>query len=82
MNSRPVCRLACLGAFVFLFAVRPAAATIHYKISLKNPAEHCFQVTMTIPRPASGMKVAIPAWNALYEVRISLIESAMWKAAL
>ena len=69
MNSRSVCRLACLGAFVFLFAVRPAAATIHYKISLKNPAEHCFQVTMTIPRPASGMKVAIPAWNALYEVR-------------
>src|ERR1700678_203571 len=69
MNSRSVCRLACLGAFVFLFAARPAAATIHYKISLKNPAEHCFQVTMTIPRPASGMKVAIPAWNAVYEVR-------------
>ena len=69
MNSRTVYRLACLGAFVFLFAARPAAATIHYKISLKNPEEHCFQVTMTIPRPASGMKVAIPAWNAVYEVR-------------
>jgi len=69
MTSRPVCRLACLGAFVFLLAARPAAATIHYKISLKNPEEHCFQVTMTIPRPASGMKVAIPAWNAVYEVR-------------
>jgi len=38
-------------------------------MSLKNPAEHCFQVTMTIPRPASGMKIAIPAWNAVYEVR-------------
>ena len=24
---------------------------------------------MTIPRPASGMKIAIPAWNAVYEVR-------------
>src|ERR1700678_2991259 len=69
MNSRSVCRLACLGAFVFLFAARPAAATIHYKISLKNPEEHCFQVTMTILHPASGMKVAIPAWNALYEDR-------------
>src|SRR6202050_2897098 len=69
MNSRTVYRLACLGAFVFLFAARPAAATIHYKISLKNPEEHCFHVTMTIPHPASGMKVAIPAWNALYEVR-------------
>jgi len=69
MNNRSLCRLACLGAFIFLFAAQPAGATIHYKISLKNPEEHCFQVTMTIPHPASGMKVAIPAWNALYEVR-------------
>ena len=69
MNSRPVCRLACLGAFVFLFAARPAAATIHYKVSLKNPEQHSFQVTMTIPHPSNGMTVAIPAWNALYQVR-------------
>ena len=24
---------------------------------------------MTIPQPAPGIKVAIPAWNALYQVR-------------
>ena len=62
-------RWSCLGIFVFLFAVRPAAATIHYKISLKNPEQHCFQVIMTIPHPASAITVAMPAWNALYQVR-------------
>lgn len=69
MNNRSLCRLACLGAFIFLFAAQPASATIHYKISLKNPEEHRFQVTMTIPRATSGITVAIPAWNALYQVR-------------
>ena len=69
MSDRTLRRLACLGIFVFLPAARPAAATIHYKISLKSPEPHCFQVTMTIPHPASGMTVAIPAWNALYQVR-------------
>ncbi|HEX2776985.1 MAG TPA: hypothetical protein VHN10_10130, partial [Candidatus Acidoferrales bacterium] len=69
MSNKQLHRVACLGAFVFLFAARPAAATIHYKISLKNPEQHCFQVSMTIPHPANGMTVAIPAWNALYQVR-------------
>ena len=69
MSNKQLHRVACLGAFVFLFVARPAAATIHYKISLKNPEQHCFQVSMTIPHPANGMTVAIPAWNALYQVR-------------
>jgi predicted metalloprotease with PDZ domain len=69
MSDSQLHRLACLGAFVFLFAARPAAATIHYKISLKNPEQHSFQVIMTIPHPANGVTVAIPAWNALYQVR-------------
>jgi predicted metalloprotease with PDZ domain len=69
MSDRPLRRLACLGVFIFLFAARPAVATIRYKISLKNPEQHCFQVTMTISHPASETTVAIPAWNALYQVR-------------
>ena len=69
MSKKLFRRLVCLGALVFFFTVRPAAATIHYKISLKNPERHSFQVTMTIPRPANGIAVAIPAWNALYQVR-------------
>jgi predicted metalloprotease with PDZ domain len=69
MSSRPLRFLLWLGTFAFLLAARPASATIHYKISLKSPEEHSFQVTMTIPQPASGMTIAIPAWNALYQVR-------------
>ena len=69
MSNKALRRLVCLGTFVFLFTVRPAEATIHYKISLKNPERHSFQVTMTIPHPADGISVAIPAWNALYQVR-------------
>ncbi len=69
MSKRSLRLSVCLGAFVFLLAARPAAATIHYKISLKNPEQHCFQVTMTVSHPASGLTVAIPAWNALYQVR-------------
>jgi predicted metalloprotease with PDZ domain len=69
MSGRCLRRLVCLGAFLFLFGVSPVSATIHYKISLKNPEQHCFQVTMTIPRPENNVIVAIPGWNALYQVR-------------
>jgi predicted metalloprotease with PDZ domain len=53
----------------FLLAPRPAAATIKYHISLKDPAAHIFHVEMEIPPSPQGMVVAIPAWNALYQVR-------------
>jgi predicted metalloprotease with PDZ domain len=36
---------------------------------LKNPEQHVFQVSMTIPQPAPETKIAMPAWNALYQVR-------------
>ena len=69
MSHNQICRFVCITAFVFLFSARPAAATIHYRVSLKNPEQHSFQVTMTIPHPASDVTLAIPAWNALYQVR-------------
>ncbi|MGA8409651.1 MAG: PDZ domain-containing protein [Candidatus Acidiferrales bacterium] len=57
--------------FVLLLFARPAAATIGYHISLKNPEQHEFQVSMQIPVSASDheITVALPAWNALYQVR-------------
>jgi hypothetical protein len=48
---------------------KPAAATIKYHISLKNPEAHLFQVRMEIPPAPQGIVIAIPAWNALYQVR-------------
>ena len=48
---------------------KPAAATIKYHVSLKNPEAHIFHVQMEIPPSPQGIVVAIPAWNALYQVR-------------
>lgn len=61
-------RALALGIFI-LVCVRPAAATIDYRISLRNLERHQFQVRMTIPNPAPDTQMAIPAWNALYQVR-------------
>lgn len=57
-------------AFLLLFAaVLPSAATIRYRISLSEPGQHRFHVWMDISKPAEETEVAIPAWNALYQVR-------------
>ncbi len=60
-------------AFLFvssaLFFARPAAATIGYLVSVAHPERHLFHVQMDIPHPASGTIVAMPAWNALYQIR-------------
>jgi predicted metalloprotease with PDZ domain len=69
MKKSSVWVLSCFCVSIFLLSARPASGTIEYDISLKNPEQHCFKVTMTIPHPAPGTKVAIPAWNALYQVR-------------
>ena len=54
---------------VCALAPNPAAATIKYRISLKNPESHIFHVRMEIPPAPQGIVIAIPAWNALYQVR-------------
>jgi predicted metalloprotease with PDZ domain len=58
-------------AVTILFFARPATATIGYHISLKDPEQHLFHVKMQIPAAASDQEiiVALPAWNALYQVR-------------
>jgi len=58
-------------AVTLLFFARPASATISYHISLKNPEQHLFHVVMQIPAAAADQEiiVALPAWNALYQIR-------------
>jgi predicted metalloprotease with PDZ domain len=58
-------------AIILLFLARPASATIGYHISLKNPEQHVFHVSMDIPAQPVDQEivVALPAWNALYQVR-------------
>jgi predicted metalloprotease with PDZ domain len=61
--------LPILVALVLLSTAGPASATIGYRVSLANPDGHLFQVTMTVPVEGKQLTVAIPAWNALYQVR-------------
>jgi predicted metalloprotease with PDZ domain len=58
-------------AATLLFFARPAGANIGYHISLKNPEQHLFHVSMEIPAQPADQEiiVALPAWNALYQVR-------------
>jgi predicted metalloprotease with PDZ domain len=67
MNLRAI--LVSGAAFAAFLIPRPAAATIKYHVSLKNPEAHIFQVQMEIPPAPQGIVIAIPAWNALYQVR-------------
>ena len=53
----------------FLLAPRPAAGEIHYTVSLAHPEQHLLRVTMEIPGVQDELKVQMPAWNALYEIR-------------
>lgn len=52
-----------------LFYAATARATIRYEVSLAHPEQHLFHVSMTIPDVAGSVTVALPAWNALYQIR-------------
>jgi predicted metalloprotease with PDZ domain len=64
-------RFILAACFALSLAARPAAATIEYKVSLAHPEKHAFQVVMRVPVAADqrDLVVALPAWNALYQVR-------------
>jgi predicted metalloprotease with PDZ domain len=64
-------RFLFAGCFALFLAARAAAATIEYKISLAHPEKHLFQVEMRVPVTPDqrDLIVALPAWNALYQVR-------------
>lgn len=61
-------RAAILLGWMAILAL-PARATVRYRISVAHPEHHFFQVTMDIPRAQPNMVVALPAWNALYQIR-------------
>jgi predicted metalloprotease with PDZ domain len=56
-------------AFAALPFARPAAAEINYRVSFDHPEDHNFQVTVTVPVRDRDLLVAMPAWNALYQIR-------------
>src|ERR1700690_3526135 len=54
---------------LFFAAASPARATIRYEVSLAQPAQHVFHVTMTIPNVKGSVLVRMPAWDTLYQIR-------------
>jgi predicted metalloprotease with PDZ domain len=66
----PRCLLSLLAFLMLICSWAPSAsATIRYEISLARRQNNSFEVTMHIPKAAYGIKVAMPAWNALYQIR-------------
>jgi predicted metalloprotease with PDZ domain len=61
--------LLIFGVLFVVVAARPASATIRYRVSLAQSNEHLFQIEMEIPSQGHAVQVAMPAWNALYQVR-------------
>ena len=58
------------GFLLFLaLSAAPAVATIHYSVSLAQPEQHLFRVTVEVPDVQGEVKLQMAAWNALYEIR-------------
>jgi predicted metalloprotease with PDZ domain len=53
---------------ITMFAVS-AHATIYYTISLQNPEQHVFHVKMEVVDAGERLILAMPAWNATYDIR-------------
>ena len=70
---RRALRSICLPVFLLWFLACPAAAqstpTIHYTVSLANPASHLVHVTIDLPAGAAERELQLPVWNSLYQVR-------------
>lgn len=50
-------------------AARPASAAIKYQVSFEHPDKHNFHVTASVPAGGQDVVAAMPAWNALYQIR-------------
>jgi predicted metalloprotease with PDZ domain len=61
--------LILLHVLAALFVVLPCNATISYDISLAQPSQHLFHVSINVPGVHGELLLQMPAWNALYEIR-------------
>jgi predicted metalloprotease with PDZ domain len=58
-----------VAAALAALAAPAAEATIEYRVSLADSASNTLRVTMTVPDVAGDLWLAMPAWNALYQIR-------------
>ena len=60
---------AILQVLLGFILVIPCKATISYEISLAQPSQHLFQVSINVPDVHGELLLQMAAWNALYEIR-------------
>lgn len=68
-NARRSRRIVASLLFLCCLLASSARATIRYTISLANPQQHLFHITMVIPDVKNEVTIQMPAWNALYQIR-------------
>jgi predicted metalloprotease with PDZ domain len=64
--------LALRAAVLLISSVLAEAqslASIHYTVTLENPAEHLLRVEISIPPGTAQRELQLPVWNATYQVR-------------
>ena len=71
LHSRFARVRACvvLQILLGLVLVIPCKAAISYEISLAQPSQHLFHVSISVPDVRGELRLQMPAWNALYEIR-------------
>ena len=60
---------ALLAFVLLLLAPRTAHANIGYTVHLDHPEQHSFRVQMIVSSHEKNLVIALPAWNALYQIR-------------
>lgn len=68
-RARAIRLASTLIAFATLALAPRAAGEIKYRVSFAHPESHNFQVTVTVPTGNADVVAAMPAWNALYQIR-------------
>lgn len=63
------CAPKIFAILITIVFARPALASIGYEVHLEQRQQHRFDVQMEIPDFSPGTKIAMPAWDALYQVR-------------
>lgn len=66
--KRAICVPVC-AILLVLAAAGPAGATIRYRVSLAHPEQHLLHIVMNVEAERPEIVVAMPAWNAIYQVR-------------
>lgn len=67
---RPRAIFAPVFAFLLVLAAAgQAGATIRYRVSLAQPEQHLLHIAMTVEAERPEIVVAMPAWNAIYQLR-------------